>query len=203
LRRPRQHEYPKGPDIVIGFDSEWVFERPGENRILSGQFALLNAETDMMSFTFIRPKGPEKCRRIALDFGLAKALQRARKEGVIDRVPKSLTLAGHGLRGDLSTLKDFPELRRKAEAIRKTLATTTIPLSIEVPTKEGPMACNVRQVDTQGRLPRCLQRWRFPARYRPISLQSRLAVDRHDREPVILVHLSCVRAETHEHRHHH
>ena len=36
---------PPQPRIIVGYDSEWVRERKGRNRILSYQLVVLNADT--------------------------------------------------------------------------------------------------------------------------------------------------------------
>ena len=57
---------PTQPRIIVGYDSEWVKERKGENRILSYQLVVLNADSMQMSCTFIEPNGPSRRHRKSL-----------------------------------------------------------------------------------------------------------------------------------------
>ena len=85
----RKFEYTNDPVVRVGFDTEWVFDSPGKNRILSYQFALLNSDTDRMTTMIVYPS--RKCRRITLDHGLAQLFQKARNEKVIGHVPRAST----------------------------------------------------------------------------------------------------------------
>jgi hypothetical protein len=134
--------------VIVGFDSEWTFSSRGENRILSYQFVVLNADTDATSETFLEPRGPTRRHRISLGHGLSIALNKARSEGVIPLVPIRLIVAAHFARADITTLRDFDAMKRRLTAVRKTYATTGIPLTLKLATPEGPARCNVRLVDT-------------------------------------------------------
>ena len=148
MKRPRKYEYPKGPLIIVGFDSEWTFLKSSHNHVLSWQFVLLNTETGRMTKLIIYAKDARKSRRITLDYGLSKVIHRARREKVIRTIPRSICLAGHFLRADISTLKDYADLRRQTEAIRKTYATSKIPVRESISAPEGTIDINVRFVDT-------------------------------------------------------
>jgi hypothetical protein len=155
LERPKVKKRPKNlppspaqPRTIVGFDSEWTATGKGENRILSWQFAVLNTDTGAMSDTFIEPEGPTRRHRIALSGGLSQALQRARLEGVIPFVPDKLIVAAHFARADLTTVRDFHAHKRRLTAVRRTYATTGIPLSLRISTPEGIVRCSVTVADT-------------------------------------------------------
>jgi hypothetical protein len=136
------------PRVIVGFDSEWTFERNGENRILSWQFVVLNQDTGATSELFIEPRGATRRRRISLSRGLYKALHKAHCDGAIPFFPESLTVACHFARADITTLRDFDSIKRRLTAVRKTYATTGIPLTLRIITAQGEMICNVRLIDT-------------------------------------------------------
>jgi hypothetical protein len=139
---------PSEPSVIVGFDSEWAYARKGENRILSYQFVVLNADTQASSETFIEPGGPTRRHRIGLGYGLSLALHKASREGVIPFAPSRLMIASHFTRADITTLRDFDGLKRRLTAVRKTYATTRIPLSVRIATPSGAVRCTVRLVDT-------------------------------------------------------
>jgi hypothetical protein len=139
---------PAQPRIIVGFDSEWTATARGENRILSWQFVVLNTDTGAMSDSFIEPDGPTRRHRIALSGGLSAALHRARLEGVIPSIPDKLTVAAHFARADLTTVRDFHAHKRRLTAVRRTYASTDIPLSLRIATPEGIVRCNVTVADT-------------------------------------------------------
>jgi hypothetical protein len=139
---------PPEPRVIVGFDSEWTYAKKGENRILSLQFVVLNADTTATSETFLEPTGPTRRHRIGLGYGLSIALNEARTKGVIPFVPSRLIVACHFARADITTLRDFDAMKRRLTAVRKTYATTGIPLTLKLATPAGPVQCNIRLVDT-------------------------------------------------------
>ena len=139
---------PPEPRVIVGFDSEWTYAKKGENRILSYQFVVLNADTGATSETFLEPTGPTRRHRISLGYGLSIALNKASDEGVIPFVPTRLIVACHFARADITTLRDFGAMKRRLTAVRKTYTTTGIPLMLKLATPAGWLRCNVRLVDT-------------------------------------------------------
>ena len=139
---------PPEPRVIVGFDSEWTLAKKGENRILSYQLVVLNADTGATSDTFLEPTGPTRRHRISLGYVLSMALNKARSEGVIPLVPTRLIVAAHFARADITTLRDFDAMKRRLTAVRKSYATTGIPLTLKLATPTGQVACNVRLVDT-------------------------------------------------------
>ena len=146
-RQKRPYEYAKDPDpfVVFGIDAEWVFESAGKNRILSYQFCLLNADSGKLAKLIIYPKNGK---RISLENGLTRALLKARRENVIDKVPRKFIIAGHFTRADLTTFSDFGYFKRRTGAVRKTYATTEMPLSLRLASNEGPVRCSAVIIDT-------------------------------------------------------
>jgi hypothetical protein len=134
--------------VIVGFDSEWTFAKEGENRILSWQFVVLNADTAAASETFIEPKGPTRRHRVSLSGGLSKALHKAYSEGVIPCLPKELKVACHFARADITTLRDYNMIKPHLTAVRKTYTTTRKRLKLRIVTPDGAVQCNVRLVDT-------------------------------------------------------
>ena len=143
---PPEFEKDADPFIVVGIDGEWVVKCVGNNRMLSYQFAVLNADTDKMVTYIHYPKKNGK--RISLEYGLSRALLKARQHGVIDQVPKRIVLAGHFTRADLTTFSDFNDIKRRLGAVRKTYVSTKIPLQVRLAASEGMVRCNATVIDT-------------------------------------------------------
>jgi hypothetical protein len=139
---------PPQPTVIVGFDSEWTRIEKGRNRVLSYQLVVLNAESRPTSETFVRLEGATRRSRKSLTWLLSVALMNAVHEGVIPRIPDKLVLASHFARADLTTLRDFDEIKRRLKAIRKTYATTDKPVSVRIATPRGEVPCAVTVVDT-------------------------------------------------------
>ena len=140
------------PDIIIGFDTEFVRGSgeelclPGRmNWLLSYQLVVLNRLTGAIHPTIIYPAGPTKKHRYSLKKLLTEALSAARRAGVIEKYPAAVAMAGHFLRADLCACSDWAfgtiagskeevdkrrrgELKRQVDAVRGTYATTTRPV---------------------------------------------------------------------------
>ena len=71
---------------------------------MSYQFAVLNADSGKLTTLIVYPKDGK---RISLENGLTRALLKARRKGVIDKVPSRFIIAGHFTRADLTTFADF------------------------------------------------------------------------------------------------
>ena len=143
--KPYEFEEDGDPFIVVGIDAEWVYESEGRNRILSYQFAVLNADTGQLTKLIVYTKDGQ---RISLEHGLSKALLKARRGRVIDKVPRRFVIAGHFTRADLTTFADFGFFKRRIGAVRKSYATTEMPLQLRLASSEGPVRCGVMIVDT-------------------------------------------------------
>ena len=76
------------------------------------------------------------------------ALLKARRRRVIDKVPRRFVIAGHFTRADLTTFADFGFFKRRIGAVRKSYATTEIPLQLSLASSEGPVRCSAMIVDT-------------------------------------------------------
>jgi hypothetical protein len=122
-----------------------VFESEGRNKILSYQFAVLNADSGQLTTLIVYPKGGK---RISLENGLTQALIKARRKGVVDKVPSRFVIAGHFTRADLTTFADFGFFKRRIGAVRKSYATTELPLQLCLASSEGPVRCSAMVVDT-------------------------------------------------------
>ena len=86
-RQKKPYQFAEDPDpfVVIGLDAEWVYESAGKNLILSYQFALLNDDTEEMTRLI---EYPNNGTRMSLERGLTRLMLKARKECVIDTVPR-------------------------------------------------------------------------------------------------------------------
>jgi hypothetical protein len=144
-RKPHQFAEDPDPFVVIGIDAEWVYESAGKNLILSYQFALLNDDTEEMTRLI---EYPNNGLRMSLERGLTRLMLKARQERVINTVPRRFIIAGHFTRADLTTFSDFGLFKRRTNAVKKTYATTELPLSLRLVANEGPVRCNAVIIDT-------------------------------------------------------
>jgi hypothetical protein len=115
-RKPWEYQEEADPFVLVGIDAEWVLESAGRNRILSYQFAVLNDETGKTTTLIIYPKNGE---RIEIEHGLTRALGKAQKQHVIDKIPRRFIVCGHFVRADLTTFDDFWYFKRRIGAVRK------------------------------------------------------------------------------------
>jgi hypothetical protein len=124
--------------IVVGFDAEWVNaaavddELPAsDNNILSWQMAVVDPATDRIVTNIFYATNSTKRGRLSLSSMLGAVLRQAMEEGVIAEPPGDanwrITVVGHFLRADLTTLRDFPRLKSDVDSVRKTFATTSRP----------------------------------------------------------------------------
>ena len=91
---------------------------------------------------------PNNGKRMSIERGLTRVMLKARKERVIAKVPNRFIIAGHFTRADLTTFSDFGYFKRRIGAVRKTYATTEIPLSLRLVSNEGPVRCSAVVIDT-------------------------------------------------------
>jgi hypothetical protein len=141
---------------MVSLDAEWVDGSHAEmslpnkdNRLLSWQLSVARrGAPDNAASVILEPKGPTRRHRPNLETLLGKALQKALQEGIIDSYPDRIVLIAHFSRADLSTLGDWKSIRRKVDAVRRTFATTTRPLIVEIPTPFGRKRLSVIVCDT-------------------------------------------------------
>ena len=126
---------PTGPELIIGFDAEWVNGARAEdslpsntNILLSYQMVVLNPRTSEQYGVIVYPAHKTKRGRLALVTLITQALTEAKKKGVIDKFPETVAVVGFFLRADLATLKDWPSLKSKVDSVRNTFASTSRPL---------------------------------------------------------------------------
>jgi hypothetical protein len=123
------------PEIIIGFDSEYVNEGRAEgslpsdtNVLLSYQMVVLNPRTGEQCGVIEYPANKTKRGRLALVTLITCALKKAKNQGVIDKFPDSVAVVAFFSRADLTTLKDWPSLKSKVDSVRNTFASTSRPL---------------------------------------------------------------------------
>jgi hypothetical protein len=134
-------------DLIIGFDAEWVRANrcddslpATDNILISWQIAAFDASGER-SVRFIRyAEGTSRRNRVALKTLLDGAVKEAFKAGLLDNAlyegknGKRLNIAvvGHFLRADLTTLRDYPDFKKRVDSVRKTFATTTRPTTMNI-----------------------------------------------------------------------
>lgn len=143
------------PNVIASLDAEWVNGRhaevslpTNENRLLSYQLTILNRTTGRYCSILIEPAGPTRRHRVSLGHLLATVLREARKAGVIEAWPETLALVAHFSRADLSTLRDWTDLRTRVDSVRRTFATTSRPLVLTVPSPAGAKRISIIVADT-------------------------------------------------------
>ena len=143
-------------EVVVGFDAEWVdasHEDTGvlphkENRILSWQLFLIEPTSGAHCSLFVKATGSARSSRRKLTTLLALLVRDALKCGVLLEPPHVIHLATHFSRADLSTLRDYPLLKRKFSAIRKTYATVLKPYTCDILIRGELHRISIRLVDT-------------------------------------------------------
>jgi hypothetical protein len=117
------------PEIIIGFDSEYVNGGRAEeslpsdtNVLLSYQMVVLNPRTGKQCGIIEYPATKTKRGRLALVTLIARAMRDAKNEGVIDKIPDSIAVVAFFSRADLTTLKDWPSLKSRVDSVRNTFA---------------------------------------------------------------------------------
>jgi hypothetical protein len=143
---------PKPPTITIGLDAEWQqVNATIRNDLLSYQAFVYNPDTGLTFSYIYKPKKNFRGRypRLTLGEFLGLVLYRARKNHVIDDYPRSITLAGHFTRADLSMFEDFhPILKRKLAAVHGTYVTTSRRLPLRLALPDGERRVTLSVVDT-------------------------------------------------------
>src|SRR6185295_13637862 len=116
----------------VGFDTEFTRQAPenslsetdgNRNRVLSYQLYFLDIDTGRGSGLVLPViNGHKLTGRITLGTLLGKGLEFAKHEGIIREIPVKIILAAHFWRADLPALRDFPTLKGKVDAVRRTYA---------------------------------------------------------------------------------
>jgi hypothetical protein len=145
----------KIPNVLVSLDTEWVnagtaagSTPSSENRLLSYPITVLNRASGATASAIIEPKDFTRRARRGLSYILALALRKALREGVISDYPDTLALVAHFSRADLTHLRDWKDVCRRMDAVRRTFTTTTKPLSLVVPTQRGPRRTKIIVADT-------------------------------------------------------
>ena len=123
-------------ELVVGFDAEWVNANRADdslpttdNVLISWQLAVVLPNGKLLSRIFYA-EGDTRRHRLSLIKMLNKALFDARENGDIKALPPEwrITIAGHFLRADLTTVREFPKLKTRVDSVRKTFTTVTKPV---------------------------------------------------------------------------
>ncbi len=123
-------------ELVVGFDAEWVNANraddslpTSDNVLISWQLAVVLPNGKLLSRIFYA-EGDTRRHRLSLIKMLSKALFDAWQNGDIKALPPAwrITIAGHFLRADLTTVREFPKLKTRVDSVRKTFTTVTKPV---------------------------------------------------------------------------
>ena len=110
-------------ELVVGFDAEWVNANraddslpTSDNVLISWQLAVVLPNGKLLSRIFYA-EGDTRRHRLSLIKMLSKALFDAWQNGDIKALPPAwrITIAGHFLRADLTTVREFPKLKTRVE----------------------------------------------------------------------------------------
>lgn len=123
-----------GPEIVIGFDTEWMSDpkRKLRNIVLAYGLYVLCGRTGTGVGMVVEPRGPERVHRLSMKRLLGLAIQRAIEVGILECWPEVVTVAVHFGRGDLAACSDFKLLRAKLDAVKGVFATGARSIRMEV-----------------------------------------------------------------------
>ena len=121
--------------VIIGFDTEYTSgdrEEPeapqGSNHLLCYSFAVKDTTKERgISGGIPIEGGKDRRKRLTLNGFLAKVIHWAIQKGYLDRAPDSIVMVAHFNRADLCGFKDWRNIKRSFDAVRKTYTTTTRP----------------------------------------------------------------------------
>lgn len=127
----------KGPEVIIGFDSEYVFasEEEKRNRYLSLQFYVIG---EGKTYTkVIYPTGPLQSDRPAFYPTIIRLLQECVDEGVIREWPSKVNLAGFFLRTDLAAFSNLSSFKTHLDVASGKVTTVGHPVEFHPATPEN------------------------------------------------------------------
>lgn len=127
----------KGPEVIIGFDSEYVFasEEEKRNRYLSLQFYVIG---EGKTYTkVIYPTGPLQSDRPAFYPTIIRLLQECVDEGVIREWPSKVNLAGFFLRTDLAAFSNLSSFKTHLDVASGKVTTVGRPVEFQPATPEN------------------------------------------------------------------
>ena len=119
------HQQSKLPPLIVGIDAEWVREAEGRNRVLSYQIFVVT-DDGTAGGVILMPDG-KRPKLLAL---IDSAISLARSEGILRQHPKTIYLASHFSRAELSHLADFDRRKRQFASVRKTFITIDRPVML-------------------------------------------------------------------------
>ncbi|WP_076591797.1 hypothetical protein [Herminiimonas arsenitoxidans] len=121
----------QGPEVVIGFDSEYVFasEEEKRNRYLSLQFYVIG---EGKTYTkVIYPSGPLQTDRPAFYPTIISLLQECVDDGVIREWPSKVILSGFFLRTDLAAFRDLSSFKTQLDVASGKVTTVGSPVQFQ------------------------------------------------------------------------
>ncbi|MEI7606406.1 MAG: hypothetical protein WCJ64_03375 [Rhodospirillaceae bacterium] len=112
-----------GPPVRMGFDAEWTTWPAGngwENEVLC-LTAVVGCGGRTSRYMYV-PEGSERKHRPTMEQFIQGALKQAMRDGVVRGVPDEIVCYGHFLRGDVTSFRDFWNMRAEFKGLGKTVA---------------------------------------------------------------------------------
>src|SRR6516225_3147389 len=158
-RREQDRKFPA--DLIVGIDTEYVRgttddlvlpedeDRTKTNPVVCYTFCALDPNTGHEHEGLMRPKGLSRRHRLSLSAFVCKVLGAWADSGKgVVHEEMSIILVAHFTRADLCGFRDFPEVKKKVDAVRGTFATMQRPLVIYVRIGAKRIRVSIRVVDT-------------------------------------------------------
>jgi hypothetical protein len=107
---------------VVSFDTEYTLSECGKyNRVISYQFAVLHK--GKLSTLVLYPDSTKKTGRLAMDHCLAKVIEKAIDDEVLERWPTDIIVTAHFMKADIFNFNQaFDQIKTHIKGIRKTVA---------------------------------------------------------------------------------
>jgi hypothetical protein len=125
----------KGPDVYIGFDSEFV---PGDkdkpNTVLSLQFYLIGECG--ISQRVVYPQGNSKDDRPTFSNTITQLIKDALEEGIIMEWPKRVVVCGFFLRIDLPAFSDLRDFKLELDNVGGRVASVKQSVEVELDSQD-------------------------------------------------------------------
>ena len=127
---PIKPQFGKGPDVYIGFDSEFVSGKKGEdNTVLSLQFYLIGISGTLSKVVY--PTGDFKSDRPSFYKTISSLIIEALEKEVILEWPKSVIICGFFLRLDLPAFGDLVMFKTKLSSVGGRIASIDTAVDVE------------------------------------------------------------------------
>ena len=122
-----------GPPVVIGFDCEWGYSKPGRNKLLSAQFHLIGPTGERLNKVINVDHGDILAERPSLTEALDELLDEAEAYCIFEDWPVEVILCGFFTRADLPVFRDAKLFIKQLQGLNGTLASVGKPASVQLP----------------------------------------------------------------------